>query len=139
MQECAIVYTQAGKSGLRVSPNPQCGWRVENEFGVQFFCGWFVTMQALTTRFEWDRTMIRSRQVNQVLLDVASVKPDEGPDRLFQLTMLHALLLPPRSRDVFVLTEMHGYTLPEVAKVLGMSKEDVKKHLRRARREIQSI
>ncbi len=96
-------------------------------------------MQALTTRFEWDRTMIRSRQVNQVLLDVASVKPDEGPDRLFQLTMLHALLLPPRSRDVFVLTEMHGYTLPEVAKVLGMSKEDVKKHLRRARREIQSI
>jgi RNA polymerase sigma factor (sigma-70 family) len=69
----------------------------------------------------------------------ASVKPGEGPDRLFQLTMLRALLLPPRSRDVFVLTEMHGYTLPEVAKVLGISKDDVKKHLRRALREMESI
>jgi RNA polymerase sigma factor (sigma-70 family) len=82
--------------------------------------------------------MIRSRQFHQHSLDVASVKPDEGPDRLFQLTMLRALLLPPRSRDVFVLTEMHGYTLPEVATVLGISKEDARKHLRRARREMHN-
>jgi RNA polymerase sigma factor (sigma-70 family) len=69
----------------------------------------------------------------------SSVKPGEGVDRLFQLTMLRALLLPPRCRDVFVLSEMHGYTLPEVAKVLGISQGDAKKHLRRAFRDMQSI
>ncbi len=67
------------------------------------------------------------------------LQPAEGPDRLFQLTMLRALLLPPRSRDVYVLTEMHGYTLPEVARALGMSKEAVKKHLRRAHREVRGV
>jgi len=67
------------------------------------------------------------------------LEPAEGSDRLFQLTMLRALLLPPRSRDVYVLTEMHGYTLPEVATALGMSKDSVKKHLRRAHREIQGM
>ena len=67
------------------------------------------------------------------------LRPAEGADRLFQLTMLRALLLPPRARDVYVLTEMHGYTLPEVARALGMSKEAVKKHLRRAHREVQGV
>lgn len=67
------------------------------------------------------------------------LQPAEGPDRLFQLTMLRALLLPPRSRDVFVLTEMHGYTLREVARALGMSKDAVKKNLRRAHREVQGV
>jgi RNA polymerase sigma factor (sigma-70 family) len=67
------------------------------------------------------------------------LQPAEGSDRLFQLIMLRALLLPPRSRDVFVLTEMHGYTLPEVARALGMSKDAVKKHLRRAQREVQGV
>lgn len=83
--------------------------------------------------------MIRSRRLReQAFLGTSSVKPDAGPDQLFQLTMLRALLLPPRCRDVFVLTELHGYTVPEVATVLGISKEDVKKHLRRALRETQT-
>ena len=80
--------------------------------------------------------MQRGRQTNGNFVDRDSVQPGGNTDRLFQLTMLHALLLPPRSRDVFVLTELHGYTLAEVAKVLGMGKDDVKKHLRRARREM---
>lgn len=84
--------------------------------------------------------MIRGRQEKEHVSDAtSSVQPGEGVDRLFQLTMLRALLLPPRCRDVFVLTEMHGYTLPEVAKVLGISKDDAKKQLRRAFREMQSI
>ncbi|MGC2195039.1 MAG: sigma factor-like helix-turn-helix DNA-binding protein [Terriglobales bacterium] len=83
--------------------------------------------------------MIRGRHVKGQFVEIASVKPGEATDRLFQLTMLHALLLPHKSRDVFVLTEMHGYTLPEVAKVLGISKDDVKKHLRRARRGMRAI
>jgi len=71
-------------------------------------------------------------------IENVSVKPGESSDRLFQLTMLRALLLQPRCRDVFVLTELHGYTLPEVARVLGISKESAKKHLRRALREMQN-
>jgi DNA-directed RNA polymerase specialized sigma24 family protein len=34
--------------------------------------------------------------------------------------------------------ELHGYTLPEVARVLGISKESAKKHLRRALRDMQT-
>jgi RNA polymerase sigma factor (sigma-70 family) len=84
-------------------------------------------------------TMIRGRQVGeQGSIGGISVKPGESPDRLFQLTMLRALLLQPRCRDVFVLTELHGYTLQEVARVLGISKESAKKHLRRALREMQN-
>jgi RNA polymerase sigma factor (sigma-70 family) len=84
-------------------------------------------------------TMIRGRQVReQGSIGGISVKPGESPDRLFQLTMLRALLLQPRCRDVFVLTELHGYTLQEVARVLGISKESAKKHLRRALREMQN-
>ena len=67
-----------------------------------------------------------------------SVKPGESADRMFQVTMLRALLLQPRCRDVFVLTELHGYTLPEVSIVLGISKESAKRHLRRALREMQN-
>jgi RNA polymerase sigma factor (sigma-70 family) len=84
-------------------------------------------------------TMIRGRQAREhASIGNVSVKPGESTDRLFQLTMLRALLLQPRCRDVFVLTELHGYTLPEVARVLGISKESAKKHLRRALREMQN-
>ena len=83
--------------------------------------------------------MTRSRPGKEHFFDRTFTKPGGDHDRLFQLTMLHALSLPPRSRDVFVLTEMHGYTLPEVATVLGISREDAKKHLRRARREMHGM
>jgi RNA polymerase sigma factor (sigma-70 family) len=58
------------------------------------------------------------------------------PSQLFQLTMLRALLLPPRCRDVFVLKEVHGYTPAEIATALGISSTDVKRHLRKAMREV---
>ena len=61
---------------------------------------------------------------------------DTEPAQLFQLTMLRALLLPPRCRDVFVLKEIHGYTPAEIAAALGISTTDVKRHLRKAMREV---
>lgn len=66
------------------------------------------------------------------------VKPGEDTNRSFQLTMLRAFLLPPACRDVFVLKEIQGYSLPEIAAVLGLSREDVTRHLRRAQREMQN-
>jgi DNA-directed RNA polymerase specialized sigma24 family protein len=61
-----------------------------------------------------------------------------GDEASFQLTLLRAFMLPPACRDVFVLKEIQGYSLPEVAATLGISKDDVTKHLRRARREMQT-
>ena len=66
-----------------------------------------------------------------------SVIPGEDPRRSFQLTLLRAFLLPERRRDVFLLTEIQGFTLHEVAAVLGISKDDALKHLRRAKRDMQ--
>jgi DNA-directed RNA polymerase specialized sigma24 family protein len=81
---------------------------------------------------------MRDRQVREGSIGGLSTKPGVETNRLFQLTMLRALTLQPRCRDVFVLTELHGYTLPEVARVLGISKESAKKHLRRALRDMQT-
>jgi DNA-directed RNA polymerase specialized sigma24 family protein len=50
--------------------------------------------------------------------------------------MLRAILLPPACRNVFVLRDIQGYTLPEVAAVLGISRSEGTRHLRRARREM---
>jgi RNA polymerase sigma factor (sigma-70 family) len=52
--------------------------------------------------------------------------------------MLRAFLLPPACRNVFVLRDIQGYTLPEVAAVLGISRNEVTRQLRRARRELQT-
>ena len=45
-------------------------------------------------------------------------------------------MLPPRCRDVYVLKKMHGYAPDEIAAALGMTTTDVKRHLRRAMREM---
>jgi len=66
------------------------------------------------------------------------VIPGEDASRSFQLTMLRAFLLPQPRRDVFVLKEIQGFTLLEVADVLGISEDDARKHLRRALREMQT-
>jgi|HubBroStandDraft_4_1064222.scaffolds.fasta_scaffold09837_1 DNA-binding CsgD family transcriptional regulator len=81
--------------------------------------------------------MMRRREVAGKGSGSPSVKPGEGSSESFQVTMLRALMLPPRCRDVFVLKQIHGYTPAEVAAVLGMSTGDVRKHLRRALREMQ--
>jgi len=83
--------------------------------------------------------MIRNRQL-QVSNPAsgASAKPGEEAVAPIQLTMLRAFLLPPACRDVFVLRDIQGYTLPEVAAVLGISRKVVNRHLRRARREMQT-
>jgi DNA-binding CsgD family transcriptional regulator len=97
------------------------------------------TERARSAPFLWERTttMMRRRDVIGKDSGSPSVKPGEGSSELFQVTMLRALMLPPRCRDVFVLKQIHGYTPAEVAAVLGMSTGDVRKHLRRALREMQ--
>jgi len=62
----------------------------------------------------------------------------QDANRSFQLTMLRACLLPPACRDVVVLNDLQGCTLSEIAAVLGISQDEVTKHLRRARRELQT-
>jgi DNA-directed RNA polymerase specialized sigma24 family protein len=66
------------------------------------------------------------------------VIPGEDTSPSFQLTLLRALLLPEPRREVFLLKEIQGLTLPKVATLLGMSKNDARKHLRRARRDMQT-
>ena len=73
-----------------------------------------------------------SRTTSSRLISGANTQPAEH----FQLTMLRALLLPARCRDVYVLKQMHGYAPDEIATALGMSTTDVKRHLRRAMREM---
>jgi DNA-directed RNA polymerase specialized sigma24 family protein len=74
---------------------------------------------------------------------MAHASPDTGRSRLgldlpgaFQCMILHALELTKAQRDVFLLKEVQGYTLQEIAAILGISIETAQVRLMRACREI---
>ena len=54
----------------------------------------------------------------------------------FQCTILKALELPKPHREVFLLGDIQGHTLTEIAAILGISIETARVRLNRARREI---
>ena len=54
----------------------------------------------------------------------------------FQCTLLPALGLPRHHREVFLLKDIQGHTLKEIAAILGISIETARLRLKRARREI---
>ena len=55
---------------------------------------------------------------------------------IFQLTLLRAFGLSKAYRDVFLLKEIQGHTLAEIAAKLGISIDTAMVRLQRARREI---
>jgi DNA-directed RNA polymerase specialized sigma24 family protein len=59
----------------------------------------------------------------------------EGPGA-FQCAVLRAFELPKRYRDVFLLKEIQGYKLAEIAAFLGISIETALGRLKSAHREI---
>jgi DNA-directed RNA polymerase specialized sigma24 family protein len=54
----------------------------------------------------------------------------------FQCTILRALELSKDHREVFLLKDIQGHTLKEIAVILGISIETARVRLKRARREI---
>ena len=54
----------------------------------------------------------------------------------FQCTILRALELPRTHREVFLLRDIQGHTLQEIAAILGITIETARVRLLRARREI---
>ncbi|PYX66790.1 MAG: hypothetical protein DMG78_28635 [Acidobacteria bacterium] len=65
-------------------------------------------------------------------------KPASGLQRpgAFQCTILRALELPKAHREVFLLKEIQGHTLTEIAAFLGISIDTARVRWKRARREI---
>ena len=62
--------------------------------------------------------------------------PALGGPGAFQCAILRAFELPKGYRDVFLLKEIEGYTLAEIAAILGISIDTAMVRLKRARREI---
>ena len=54
----------------------------------------------------------------------------------FQCAILRALELPKAHREVFLLKEIQGHTLQEIAAILGISIDTARVRLKRARHEI---
>ena len=65
-------------------------------------------------------------------------KPVEGMEEpgAFQCILLRAFELPKAYRDVFLLKEIQGHNLVEIAAILGISTDTVLARLQRARRVI---
>ena len=65
-------------------------------------------------------------------------KPVSGLEQpgAFQCTILRALELPKAHREVFLLRDIQGHTLTEIAAILGISIDTARVRLRRARRAI---
>ena len=62
----------------------------------------------------------------------------DGPG-VFQCTLLRAFELRKSYRDVFLLKEIQGYSLAEIAAILGISIDTALARLERAQREIGSL
>ncbi len=54
----------------------------------------------------------------------------------FQCSLLRAFELPKAYRDVFLLKDIQGYTLAEIAGILKISIDTALQRLKRARREV---
>ena len=69
---------------------------------------------------------------------VRARKPVSGFDQpgASQCTILKALELSKTHREVFLLKDIQGHTLTEIAAILGISIDTVRVRLMRARREI---
>jgi DNA-directed RNA polymerase specialized sigma24 family protein len=65
-------------------------------------------------------------------------KPVSGFEQpgAFQCTILRALELPKAHREVFLLKDIQGHKLTEIAAILGISIDAARARLNRARREI---
>lgn len=57
----------------------------------------------------------------------------------FQCTILRALEMPKPYRDVFLLKEIQGYGLADIAAILGISIDTAMLRLKRARREVGDL
>jgi RNA polymerase sigma factor (sigma-70 family) len=55
----------------------------------------------------------------------------------FQRVLLHAFELRQLYREVFLLRDIQGHTLSEVASILGVSRDTAAARLKQARRELQ--
>ena len=66
-----------------------------------------------------------------------SDKPGSDKPGSFQCAILRAFDLPKAYREVFLLKEIQGYTLAEIAAVLGISPDTALMRWKRARRNIR--
>ena len=48
-------------------------------------------------------------------------------------------MLPIKYREVLLLKYSHGYSMDEIAEILSMSKENVKKTIQRARKKLEAL
>jgi hypothetical protein len=82
-------------------------------------------------------TPVRGRSVTHPC-SLRARKPVSGLQRpgAFQCTILRALELPRAHREVFLLKEIQGHTLTEIAAFLGISIDTARVRWKRARREI---
>lgn len=79
---------------------------------------------------------VRGRLLHPSLPGDGKTPPRMERPGIFQLTLLRAYGLSKAYRDVFLLKEIQGHTLAEIAAILGISIDTAVVRLQRARREI---
>jgi DNA-directed RNA polymerase specialized sigma24 family protein len=87
------------------------------------------------------KSMRTSHPVRERLLHASLPEEGKAPSRMeqpgiFQLTLLRAYGLSKAYRDVFLLKEIQGHTLAEIAAILGISIDTALVRWQCARREI---
>ncbi len=81
----------------------------------------------------------RSAEALGALLPARTERPDEALDRERLASLLRAFFeeLPPRQREVLDLSDLQGFTSPEIAGMLGIEPVSVRAHLFKARRTLR--
>jgi DNA-directed RNA polymerase specialized sigma24 family protein len=89
-----------------------------------------------------DRNTVRGRTVQRS--QAAGTQPRRSASGLdlpgaFQLTLLRALELGKAHREIFLLKEIQGHSLAEIAAILGISIDAARMRWKRARREFMHL
>jgi DNA-directed RNA polymerase specialized sigma24 family protein len=67
------------------------------------------------------------------------LRSQDVPSWVVQAVVMHALQLRSEYRDVFMLCELHGHSIPDTAAILGIGPAVVASRLKRARRRMGEV
>jgi RNA polymerase sigma-70 factor (ECF subfamily) len=122
---------------LRAARSPQS---IPDGFGDNAEA-WLVRVLVNIRRDEWRREAARKRLDPEGAAHSARAQPGDHEAAFIARTTVWKALerLPPRRRAVLVLHELEGATIPDIAKLLGVTAVTVRWHLSRGRRELADV
>jgi RNA polymerase sigma-70 factor, ECF subfamily len=101
---------------------------------------WLVRVLVNIRRDEWRKQRVRTQAAVLVAAGGLAVTPSAESSLIVKRAVWDALeTLPPRRRAIVVMRELEGMTVPDIARLTGVSTMTVRWHLSMARRDLKRL